>query len=56
MPKETARKYRCASCGRTFEYEGKPEKCPDCRCRILILLEGESIRQPSSGSGCASSG
>jgi DNA-directed RNA polymerase subunit RPC12/RpoP len=55
MQKEPVRKYRCASCERTFEHEGKPEKCPFCRCRILILLEGESVRQ-NSGGGCAPSG
>lgn len=56
MQKETIRKYRCASCDRTFEFEGKPEKCPFCRCRILFLVEGESVREPSSGGGCAASG
>jgi DNA-directed RNA polymerase subunit RPC12/RpoP len=45
MTKEPLRRYRCASCGETFEHEGKPEKCPFCRCRILILLEGETTRQ-----------
>ena len=53
--KEAVRKFRCLSCGREFEHEGKPEKCPFCRCRMLTLLEGESTRQHSAG-GCSSAG
>jgi len=56
MQKEPIRKFRCASCGKTFEYEGKPEKCPYCRCRVLFLVEGESVRQTSGEGGCAPSG
>jgi DNA-directed RNA polymerase subunit RPC12/RpoP len=55
MAKEPLRQYRCLSCGKTFEYEGKPEKCPFCRCRMLVLVEGESTRQHPGG-GCAPSG
>ena len=55
MQKEVVRKFRCLSCGREFEHEGKPEKCAFCRCRMLTLLEGESTRQHSAG-GCSSAG
>ena len=55
MEKETVRRYRCLSCDKTFECEGQPEKCPFCRCRMLVLEEGEPTR-PHSPGGCAPSG
>ncbi len=52
---EGKRKFRCASCGYEFETEERqPEsKCPKCRSRALILVEGEGLGKKG---GCAPSG
>jgi len=50
---ERKRRYRCPSCGKEFESETQSEKCPFCRGKVLILLEGPSLRRPA---GCAAAG
>ncbi|MDO5114699.1 MAG: hypothetical protein Q4D58_01240 [Synergistaceae bacterium] len=42
--------YRCADCGLIFASESHAEKCPRCRCRVLIHLKGE----PRAGKKCCS--
>lgn len=49
----TERRYRCPSCGHEFQAEKQPEKCPACRAKVLVLIEGPSLRR--SG-GCTPSG
>lgn len=43
--------YRCADCGLVFECDDFAEKCPNCRCRVLIHEKGEARR---SGGKCCS--
>ena len=53
---ELKRLFKCAECNVEFE---QPEcklslKCPECRCKILILLEGPSLKSSKScGGNCA---
>ncbi len=53
-------KYKCASCGNVFKSDYTAEKCPKCRSRILIHLEGEPKRKAScsscGGGSCSSCG
>ncbi|WP_286846497.1 MULTISPECIES: hypothetical protein [Aminobacterium] len=53
---ENKRIFRCASCGTIFEQpEGmSPIKCPQCRGKVLILLEGESLGKKGCGGSCTS--
>ncbi|HOK18981.1 MAG TPA: hypothetical protein PK188_00665 [Thermosynergistes sp.] len=41
------RRFRCASCGEEFAAEGESVKCPHCRGKALILIEGSSFRKGS---------
>ncbi len=51
------RLFRCASCGEEFRLsEGdRTLRCPECRGKTLILLEGESLSRSKCGSCTASS-
>lgn len=50
-----ARKFRCASCGYVFEEStASTSKCPHCRERVLILLEGERTRKKQQSGSCSS--
>jgi len=53
---QTKRVFRCASCGKVFEQEGRDSsiKCPECRGKILILLEGETLGKKGCGGSCGS--
>lgn len=46
------RTFRCASCAHVFEQEGGALRCPECRGRTLILLEGASLRGGKCGGNC----
>ncbi len=50
--------YKCAECGLVFETEDFAEKCPRCRCRMLIHRQGEPRRAKgcSCGGSCAGCG
>lgn len=54
---EKTRLFRCASCDEEFRLkEGDRDlRCPACRGKILILLEGESLSRGKCGSCTASS-
>ena len=55
METESYRVFRCASCGEEFRVEGGGSvRCPSCRSKVLILLEGESLSRKKCG-GCAAS-
>jgi DNA-directed RNA polymerase subunit RPC12/RpoP len=43
--------YLCAECGEKFQTEEFENRCPFCRCKVLIHLEGEK-RRANSCSGC----
>ncbi|MDR3255143.1 MAG: hypothetical protein LBT31_06220 [Synergistaceae bacterium] len=48
--------YSCAECGKKFESEGFASRCPFCRCKVLVHLEGEPRRAKSGGAcptGCS---
>lgn len=50
-------KYRCASCNKEFESANFAQRCPYCRGKVLIHLEGESPKKRSaacSGGSCSS--
>ncbi len=51
MPEET-RRFRCAECGHEFELSSKDKdlKCPECKNKILFLLEGESMKRNTCSS------
>ena len=53
---ESSRLFRCASCGTEFRLDGGQgnPRCPSCRSRTLILLEGESLSKKKCGH-CSSS-
>lgn len=38
-------KYRCASCNKEFESANFAQRCPHCRGKVLIHLEGESPKK-----------
>jgi DNA-directed RNA polymerase subunit RPC12/RpoP len=46
------RRFRCFNCGEEF-YEGSfnEVQCPKCRSRVVMLLEGPSLRRGTSSSG-----
>ncbi|MCF0248279.1 MAG: hypothetical protein HUJ86_06710 [Synergistes sp.] len=49
--------YKCAECGLVFTSEGFAERCPECRCRVLIHQKGEARRGKNCCSGsCAGCG
>ncbi|MCD7952949.1 MAG: hypothetical protein LUG14_08530 [Synergistaceae bacterium] len=50
--------YKCAECGLVFETETFAEKCPRCRCRVLIHQKGEMRRAKgcNCGGSCAGCG
>ncbi|MCE5201884.1 MAG: hypothetical protein LLF78_05160 [Synergistaceae bacterium] len=49
--------YRCAECGHTFKTKDFAEKCPECRCRVLVHVEGERRKKKNcTGGNCASCG
>nr|WP_315101614.1 hypothetical protein [uncultured Fretibacterium sp.] len=49
------RTFRCASCSHVFEQEGGALRCPECRGKTLILLEGASLRgSKGCGGSCGS--
>ncbi|MDR1472261.1 MAG: hypothetical protein LBS75_07035 [Synergistaceae bacterium] len=52
--------YKCAECGKKFETENFASRCPHCRCKVLIHLEGERRRSRncagSCGPGCSCGG
>ncbi len=52
------RKFKCAECGNIFETSiEKDLRCPRCRSKILILLEGETLRKIKGNiSSCSSGG
>lgn len=43
--------YRCAECGAQFRTEGHASRCPECRCKVLIHVEGTARKAKSCGSG-----
>lgn len=43
--------YKCATCLKSFDSDLFEEKCPYCRGKVLIHLDGE--RKKSSCSGCS---
>ena len=47
--KEPEHTYKCVECGLVFDSETHAEKCPRCRCRVLIHVRGEK-----RGAACAS--
>lgn len=49
--KEAAHRYRCVECGLVFDSDVHAEKCPACRCRVLIHVKGEK-----RSAACASCG
>jgi DNA-directed RNA polymerase subunit RPC12/RpoP len=55
MSRSEERVFRCAVCGNEFHVDATDSdvKCPKCRSRTLILLEGESVGKKA---GCAPSG
>jgi len=55
MPQEGERFFRCVICGHEFHLESTQTdlKCPKCRSRALVLIEGESVGKKG---GCAPSG
>ncbi len=51
--------YRCAECKHVFETENFANRCPECRCKVLIHEEGERRRSKagcSKGGGCSCGG
>jgi len=46
---EETRRFKCAECGNEFEVSCKDTdlKCPKCKNKLLILLEGESMKRKS---------
>jgi len=48
MTDET-RRFKCAECGHEFEVSSRDKdlKCPKCKNKLLILLEGESMKRNS---------
>lgn len=50
------RYFRCLNCGEEFYGESAREiQCPQCRSRVVMLLEGPSLRK-ATGSGSDSGG
>lgn len=47
--------YACADCGEKFDTEGFANKCPHCRCKVLIHLEGEPRKAKSCSGNCSPS-
>jgi len=47
MLKDSKRCFKCAECGYEFELSSsdKDIKCPKCKNKLLILLEGESLKK-----------
>ncbi|MDR0616732.1 MAG: hypothetical protein LBG29_07990 [Synergistaceae bacterium] len=45
--------YSCADCGARFETEAFASRCPSCRCKVLIHLEGEARKSKSCSGGCS---
>ncbi|MBL3593221.1 MAG: hypothetical protein JMJ93_06875 [Synergistaceae bacterium] len=45
-------RYRCSSCGAVFASESHASKCPHCRGRVLVHLEGERRRFRSCSGDC----
>ncbi|MDD4364383.1 MAG: hypothetical protein PHF19_01450 [Synergistales bacterium] len=52
----TVHRYRCAACGSLFSSERHESKCPVCRGKILIHLEGEPRPKKSCSGSCSSCG
>lgn len=44
--------YSCAECGERFDSEGYASRCPVCRCKVLIHLEGEPRKSKSCSGNC----
>ncbi|MDR3281316.1 MAG: hypothetical protein LBT23_12500 [Synergistaceae bacterium] len=45
--------YSCAECGEKFETEEFANRCPICRCKVLIHIEGERRKAKNcSGGNC----
>ncbi|MDR1134498.1 MAG: hypothetical protein LBL05_10070 [Synergistaceae bacterium] len=46
--------YSCPECGNKFTTEEHASRCPACRCKVLIHLEGERRKAKgcSHGGGC----
>ena len=49
------RVFKCAECSHTFEQDGRSLRCPECRGKTLMLLEGPSLKgSKNCGGNCAS--
>lgn len=44
---EEKRRFKCAECGHEFSVSSREKdlKCPECKNRILFLIEGESMKR-----------
>ena len=52
------RVFKCASCAHVFEQEEGVMRCPECRGKTLILMEGPSLKGArgcggNCGGGCS---
>ncbi|MDR3331345.1 MAG: hypothetical protein LBT08_01840 [Synergistaceae bacterium] len=45
--------YRCADCGKKFETDGYASRCPSCRCKVLIHVEGDRRKAKSCAGSCS---
>ena len=48
-------KYSCAECAETFQTEAFASRCPKCRCKVLIHLEGERRKTKNCSGNCSPS-
>lgn len=48
--------YRCAECGKTFKTDAHADRCPQCRCKILIHVEGSARKRRGGCGGSCSPG
>jgi DNA-directed RNA polymerase subunit RPC12/RpoP len=49
------RVFKCAACSATFEQEGISLRCPQCRGKTLVLVEGPSLKGAKNcGGSCGS--
>lgn len=47
--------YACAECGERFQSETHATRCPKCRCKVLIHVDGEPKKGGSCAGGCGGS-
>ncbi len=47
--------YSCAECGQKFQTENFANRCPICRCKVLIHLEGERRKAKGCSGNCSPS-